>query len=161
MRWLVGLRRAVGALLTLGPAALGAQGRAWVAGPIALESARLDALSTATLWVAHAGKQVTIYAQPGSYAEAHAQEFLRRADRAAADNLRLLGLRDYPHRRESNASRAGHICSLRAQSAHEVEPRHAPRGQPARQQRNGNHGHRGAGEDPEIDHGHLIKQAAQ
>jgi hypothetical protein len=41
---------------------------------------------------------VTIYAQHGSYAEAHAPELLQRADRATIDNLRLLGLRDYPHR---------------------------------------------------------------
>lgn len=82
----------------LGPVALGAQGRAWVAGPITLDSARLVALRAAAPWVAHVGERVTIYARPGSYAEAHAPALLQGADRASADNLRLLSLRDYPHR---------------------------------------------------------------
>ena len=98
MTWLVRVRSTVVTLLTLCPLALGAQGRPWVAGPITLDSARFVALRAAFPWIAHVGERVTIYVQRGSYAQAHAPELLERADRAALDNLKLLGLQEYPHR---------------------------------------------------------------
>lgn len=98
MRWRAAVWCAVPTLLILAPASLRAQGRPWIAGPLALDSARLVTLRSSAPWIAHVGQRVTIYAQPGSYAEAHAPELLRRADRAAVDNLRLLGLPEYTHR---------------------------------------------------------------
>jgi hypothetical protein len=86
--------------LTFLPLSAHAQSRAWVPGPLVLDSTRLVQLRDRreAHWQTQRTSHLVLYADSGSYAAAHFDSLAARGELAYASDLRLLGLARYPHR---------------------------------------------------------------
>jgi hypothetical protein len=93
---------AIGYFVALPLGAASAQGRAWVPGPLMLDSTRYVQLRDrpGARWIVRRTPHLALYADSGSYAANHLDSLSARAEREYTHVLELLGLSQYPHQVE-------------------------------------------------------------